>query len=104
MHPMSPVVGDENLYGGVSTLPSSESIAVHEHRKPCAENVIFFPDSDKLIKSNRTILKYGTGHGKLGHMPRRIGMLLRRRQVLAAVDNRTCCFCYDQQHTCLQEK
>ena len=39
MHPMSPVVGDENLYGGVSTLPSSESIAVHEHLKPCARIV-----------------------------------------------------------------
>jgi hypothetical protein len=38
MHPMSPVVGDENLYGGVSTLPSSERNAVHEHRKPCGRN------------------------------------------------------------------
>jgi hypothetical protein len=60
MHPISPVVADENLYGGASTLPSSYRIAVHEHLKPCTTIAISKKISTQLIHTRKKIsrIKY----------------------------------------------
>jgi hypothetical protein len=37
MQPISPLVGEVKAYGGLSMLPSSYTVGLHEQRKPCPD-------------------------------------------------------------------